>query len=229
MNRLPGKTDPSCNQQVLTGIRSTGFQIFTVVVRVLSAFLSPYRHLAIAACAAVVVRIRAAQRVAAVVVEAYAVVEAAESAAGAAVVVQDRAAHQVAAVVVEACALVHAAASDAGAAVVVGIANLGHPKFVAFPNACSFASHSSYVEVFCMVFVRGSIDVLPNDAPCNHSSNLRVSVYEKMEFLDSNPNLSCSALNDTSVLPTDATTSHCRKRCPPPRQGQRRHTSQVSL
>jgi hypothetical protein len=40
-----------------------------------------------------------------------------------------------------------------------------------------------------------------------------------MERFDNRPNLSYSAVSDTSALPTDATTNHCRKRCPRLSQG----------
>jgi hypothetical protein len=50
-----------------------------------------------------------------------------------------------------------------------------------------------------------------------------------MEPLDSSPNLSCSAVCDTNDLAMDATTNHRRRRSPPLRRGQRKHTSQVPL
>lgn len=110
-----------------------------------------------------------------------------------------------------------------------GVANLGHPKFVASPNACSFASPSSSVELVAEVFVGSSTDALSNDGPCSHSSSLRVSLHKKMGLFDSRPTLSCSSASDTNVLPTDATTNHCRRRCPRLRQGRRIHTSQAAL
>src|SRR4030067_1396582 len=110
-----------------------------------------------------------------------------------------------------------------------GVSNLGHPKYFASPNACSFPSCSSSVEVVGEVFAGSSIDALSNDAPYSHSSNLMVSLYKKMERFDSNPNLNYSSASYTSALPTDATTNHCRKRCPHPSQGLHRHSSQVSL
>ncbi len=115
------------------------------------------------------------------------------------------------------------------AVIAFGVSNLGHPKYFASPNACSFPSYSSSAEVVAEVFVGGPIDVLPNDDPCSHSSNLMVSLYKKMERFDSSPNLNYSAASDTIALPTDATTNHCRKRCPHLSQGQHRHTSQVAL
>src|SRR5450759_379979 len=110
-----------------------------------------------------------------------------------------------------------------------GVSNLGHPRYFASPNACSFPSCSSSVEVVGEVFAGSSIHVLPNDDPCSHSSNLMVSLYKKMERFDSSPNLNYSSASDTIALPTDATTNHCKKKCPHLSQGQHRHSSQVSL
>ena len=111
--------------------------------------------------------------------------------------------------------------------VAFGASNLGHPRYFASPNVCSFPSCSSSVGLARGVFAGSSIDVLPNDDPCSHSSNLTVLFYKRMGPFDSRPNLSHSGVSDTSVLATDATTSHCRKRCPHLRQGQHRHPSQV--
>ena len=110
-----------------------------------------------------------------------------------------------------------------------GVSNLGHPRYFASPNACSFASCSSSVGLVGGVFVGSSIDALSNDAPDSHSSNLTVSFHKRMEPFDSGPSLSYSSASDTSVLPTDATTNHCKKKCPHLSQGRRRHKSQVSL
>ena len=109
-----------------------------------------------------------------------------------------------------------------------GVSNLGHPRYFASPNACSFASCSSSVGLVGGVFVGSSIDALSNDAPDSHSSNLTVSFHKRMEPFDSGPSLSHSSASDTSVLPTDATTNRRRKRSPPQCQGQSRHTSRVS-
>jgi hypothetical protein len=107
--------------------------------------------------------------------------------------------------------------------------NLGHPKYFASPNVCSFASCASSLGLVGRVFVGSSMDALSNDAPYSHSSNLMVSLYKKMERFDSSPNLNYSSASNTIALPTDATTSHCRKRYPHHSQGQHRHKSQVSL
>ena len=111
-------------------------------------------------------------------------------------------------------------------AVAFGVANLGRPRFVASPNACSFPSPSSSAEPVGAVFAGSSTDALSNDDPGSHSSSLSVSLHKRTGHFDSRPNLSHSTVSDTSVHPTDATTSHCRKRCPRPRQGRRTHTSQ---
>ena len=117
--------------------------------------------------------------------------------------------------------------------VVVGIAfgasNLGRPKYSASPNVCSFPKCASSVGLVGGVFVGSSIDALSNDAPGSHSSNLMVSLDKRMERFDSSPNLNYSCASDTSALPTDATTNHCRKRFPHPSQEQHRHSSRVSL
>ena len=110
-----------------------------------------------------------------------------------------------------------------------GASNLGHPKYFASPNVCSFPNCASSVGLVGGVFVGSSIDALSNDAPYSHSSTLMVSLYKKMERSDSSPNLNYSSASDTIALPTDATTNHCRKRCPHLSQGQHRHSSQVSL
>ena len=46
------------------------------------------------------------------------------------------------------------------AAVAFGVANLGHPKFVASPNAYSVPSFSSFVQLVDDVFVGSSTDAL---------------------------------------------------------------------
>ena len=113
--------------------------------------------------------------------------------------------------------------------IALGASTLGHPKYFASPNVCSFPSCSSSVGLVGGVFVDSSIDALSNDAPYSRSSNLMVSLYKKMERFDSSPNLYYSSASDTTALPTDATTNPCRKRCPNLSQGQHKHKSQVSL
>ena len=68
-------------------------------------------------------------------------------------------------------------------AIAFGVANLAHPKFVAFPNVHSFPSRSSSVELVAEAFVDSSIDALSNDDPCSHSSSLRVYLHKKIGTL----------------------------------------------
>jgi len=109
-----------------------------------------------------------------------------------------------------------------------GASNLGHPRYFASPNVCSFPSCASSVGLVDGVFVGSSIDALSNDAPYSHSSNPMVFLYKKMERFDSSPNLNYSSASDTIALPKGATTNHRRKRCPHPNQGQHRHSSLVA-
>ena len=118
---------------------------------------------------------------------------------------------------------------DKAVVIVFGVSNPEHPRYFASPNAYSFPSLSSSVELAAEVFAGSSIAVLPNDAPCSHSSSPRVCLHKKMERFDSSPNLNCSNASDTSVLPTDATTSHRRKRCPHLSQGLCRHSFPAAL
>jgi len=105
----------------------------------------------------------------------------------------------------------------------------GHPNYFASANAYFFPNSSSFVGLVGGVLFGGSIVALSNDSPCNHSSNLRVYFDEKMESLDSSPNLNHSSASGTIFLPTDATTNHHRKKCQRLRQVQHRHSSPVSL
>ncbi len=115
------------------------------------------------------------------------------------------------------------------AVIAFGAANLGHPKFVVSPNAYSFSSLSSFSELAGDVLVECSIDALSNDPLYSYSSNPRGHLYKKMEHIDSNSNPNYSYASGTNVLPKDATTSHCRKRCPRLYQGQHRYMSQAAL
>jgi hypothetical protein len=117
---------------------------------------------------------------------------------------------------------------ETAAAIASEVSNPGHPRFAASPNACSFARCSSSFEVADEVFVDSSKAVLPNDGPCSRSSNLAVSFRKRMGPFYSRPNPSHISVSDTSVLPTDATTTHCRNRSPQVRQGRHRHKSRGS-
>jgi hypothetical protein len=83
-------------------------------------------------------------------------------------------------------------------------------------------SFATSVEVAGEILVDNAILGLPNDAPYIHLSILKVLFHKKMEHHHSGPNLSDSSVSDTSVLPTDATTNHRRRRSPRLSQGQRR-------
>jgi hypothetical protein len=117
---------------------------------------------------------------------------------------------------------------ETAAAIASEVSNPGHPRFAASPNACSFARYSSSFELAGEVFVDSSKAVLPNDGPCSHSSNLAVSFRKRMGPFYSRPNPSHISVSDTSVLPTDATTNHCRNRSPQPHQERHRHKSRGS-
>jgi len=76
------------------------------------------------------------------------------------------------------------------------------------------------LDLFVGYWFGGSIDALSTDSRrVVMSSNLMVSLYKKMERFDSSPNLNYNSASDTIALPTDATTNHCRKRCPHLSQG----------
>lgn len=107
-----------------------------------------------------------------------------------------------------------------------GFSGPGRPTFVASPNSGSFPRCSSSVEVVGEECAGSSIDVLPNGDSCNHSSSRTECWNRKTGHSDSRPNRNYSSANDTSALPTDATTSHCRKICPCLRQERHRHRSQ---
>ena len=115
------------------------------------------------------------------------------------------------------------------AVIAFAVANLVPPRFAASPNARSFPSPSSSVELVAEVFAGSSTDALSNDGPCSHSSSLRVSLHKKTELFGSSPNPSCSTASDTNVLPTDATTNHDRRRRPHLHQVRRRHLSRAAL
>jgi len=118
---------------------------------------------------------------------------------------------------------------EAAVVIALGASNPGRPMYFASPNVYPFPSCSSFGELVAGVFVGSSIVALPNDAAYSHSSSLRVPLYKKRERFDNGPNPNYSFASDTNALPTDATTSHRRKRWPHRRQGRHRHTSQVSL
>ena len=113
--------------------------------------------------------------------------------------------------------------------VVAWVYSSGRPKFLAFPNVDHFASSSSSVEAVGEESVHSSTSARTNHGFCSILSNLGPRQNKNLEHCYNNPNPGHNTVSDTSALPTDATTNHCRKRCRHLRQGQRRHTSRGSL
>ena len=113
--------------------------------------------------------------------------------------------------------------------VVVEVDSPGRPKYFASPNAGSFPSCSSSVEVVGEVFVGSSTGARTNYGPCSILSNLGLHQNKNLEHYYNDPSPGYNNVSDTIALPTDATTNHCRKRCPHLSQGQHRHSSQVVL
>jgi hypothetical protein len=113
--------------------------------------------------------------------------------------------------------------------VVVEVDSSGRPTFVASPNVCSFPSSSSSVELVGEVFVGSSTGARTNYGLCSILSNLGLHQNKNLELYYNNPSPGYNNVNDTNALPTDATTSHCRRRCLRLHQGRHRHTSQATL
>ena len=113
--------------------------------------------------------------------------------------------------------------------VVVEVDSSGRPKFLAFPNVDHFASSSSSVEVVGEESVHSSTDARTNYGLCSILSNLGLHQNKNLEHCYNNPSPGYNNVSDTNDLPIDATTNHSRKRGLHQCQGQRRHTSQVSL
>jgi len=112
---------------------------------------------------------------------------------------------------------------------VVEVDSSGRPKFLAFPNVDHFASSSSSVEVVGEESVHSSTDARTNYDLCSILSNLGLHQNKNLEHCYNNPSPGYNNVSDTNDLPKNATTSHRRKRCLRPSQGQRRHTYPVSL
>ena len=111
----------------------------------------------------------------------------------------------------------------------VEVDSSGHPTFVASPNTCSFPSPPSSVELVGKVFVGSSTGARTNYGLCSILSNLGLHQNKNLEQCYNNPSPGYNNASDTIALPTDATTNHCRRRCPRLRQGRRRHMSQAAL
>jgi hypothetical protein len=91
--------------------------------------------------------------------------------------------------------------------IATGVSNPGRPTFAASPNTGSFPRCSSSAEAVAEVFAGSSTDILPSDDSYNHSSSRTVWWNKKMGHSDSRPNRNYSAVNDTSVPATAATTN----------------------
>ena len=111
----------------------------------------------------------------------------------------------------------------------VGLANPGHPKFAASPNACYLANLSSFAALAGTVIVDGSMGAPANDDPGSHPSSPRVSLGKMRVRFDNSSSLNHSSVTDTNGPPRDATTSHHKNRFLHPRQEQRRHTYPAAL
>src|SRR4030043_576729 len=99
----------------------------------------------------------------------------------------------------------------------------GRPRFLAFPNVDYYASSSSSVDVVGQESVHSSTGVRANYGLCSILSNLDLHQNKNLEHCYNNSSSGYSNMSDTNVLPTDATTNHCRRRCPRLRQGRRTH------
>jgi hypothetical protein len=113
--------------------------------------------------------------------------------------------------------------------VAVGVDSPGPPRFHAFPSGDCHASSSSSVEVVGKESVRRSTGVRTNDGLCSILSNLGLHQNKNVEHCHNKPSPGHNNASDTNDLPIDATTSHSRRTSLHLYQGQRRHTSQVSL
>jgi len=113
-------------------------------------------------------------------------------------------------------------------AIVVGISFAVRPNIVAVPNAYSFPNPSSSAQAVGKELSGDSMDDLANDGSCSHLATAVEPLRKKTAYVYSKPNLCHSGANDTSALPTAATTSRHGKRCQPLRQELRIHTSQGS-
>jgi len=134
-------------------------------------------------------------------------------------------------VIVAGLGAVAAAAVDTNedaVAIVVGISFAVRPNIVAVPNAYSFPNPSSSAQAVGKELSGDSMDDLANDGSCSHLATAVEPLRKKTAYVYSKPNLCHSGANDTSDLPTAATTSRHGKRCQPLRQELRIHTSQGS-
>ena len=113
--------------------------------------------------------------------------------------------------------------------VVEGVDIFRRSIFFLFPNSDYSANLSSFVEGVDEESVDSPTDAHANYDLCRILSNESLYHNKNMGYIYNKPNPDHNNVSDTTDLPTDATTNHPRKRCLPPRQGQRRHTYPVSL
>jgi hypothetical protein len=98
--------------------------------------------------------------------------------------------------------------------VVVEVDSPGLPKFLAFPNVDYYASSASFVEVVGKESVHSSTGARTNYGLCSILSNLGLHQNKNLEHCYNNPSPGYNNGSDTNDLPIDATTNHCRRRCP---------------
>jgi len=113
--------------------------------------------------------------------------------------------------------------------VVAEVDSPARPKFLAFPNVCSFPNCSNSVEAFGEESAHSSTDAHTNYDLCSILSNLGLYQNKNLEHCYNNPSPCYNNVSDTNDLPKNATTNHSRNICLHQCQGQHRHTSQVSL
>jgi len=104
-----------------------------------------------------------------------------------------------------------------------------HSIFFLFPNGDYPASFSSCVEDRDKESVDNATDAHANYDLCSILSNESLYHNKNMEYIYNKSSRDHNDVSGTTGLPTGATTNHPRKKCLPPRQGQRRHTYPVSL
>lgn len=90
--------------------------------------------------------------------------------------------------------------------------NSQRPRFYSSPNVYCFSSFSNCFGLDDAVLVEYSIVVLANVLPYSRSASHGVHDDKTRECFYSVANLNHNAVNDTTFPPTDATTSHRRKR-----------------
>jgi hypothetical protein len=113
--------------------------------------------------------------------------------------------------------------------VVAVVDSPGRPTSVASPNAYSFPSPSSSVELVGEESVHSPTGARTNYGLCSILSNLDPHQNRNSAHGYNNASPGCNSESDTSDLPIDATTNHSRKRGLHQSQEQRKHTYQEAL